>query len=50
MVHLALAWAIGQPSITSVLIGARGIEQVDQAFEAEAMGMSEELRGALTAL
>lgn len=50
MIHLALAWAIGQPGVTCVLIGARGIEQVDQAFEAEAMGLSEELRSTLNRL
>ena len=50
MLHLALAWAIGQPTITSVLIGARNIEQVDQAFEAESMGLSEEMRAALNQL
>jgi aryl-alcohol dehydrogenase-like predicted oxidoreductase len=50
MVHLALAWAISQPRITSVLIGARSPEQVEQAFEAEAMGMSPELRAELSNL
>ena len=50
MIHLALAWTIGQPGITCVLIGARGIDQVDQAFEAEAMGMDTELRAALSGL
>jgi aryl-alcohol dehydrogenase-like predicted oxidoreductase len=50
MLSLALAWAIGQPGITSVLIGARGTDQVDQAFEAESWGMSEELRSALNKL
>ena len=50
MIHLALAWTIGQPGITCVLIGARGVEQVDQAFEAEAMGLSEEARAHISAL
>lgn len=50
MLHLALAWAIGQPGITSVLIGARSTKHVDQAFEAEAMGLSPEVRAALNAL
>jgi aryl-alcohol dehydrogenase-like predicted oxidoreductase len=49
-IHLALAWTIGQPGITSVLVGARGTEQVDQAFEAESMGMSAELRSELSKL
>ncbi|MCP3696778.1 MAG: aldo/keto reductase [Planctomycetaceae bacterium] len=34
MVQLALAWTVAQPGITSVLIGARNTDQVDQAFEA----------------
>ncbi|MFN8491302.1 MAG: aldo/keto reductase [Caldilineaceae bacterium] len=44
MIHLALAWVIGQPGVTSVLIGSRGIDQVDQAFAAERMGLAPELR------
>ena len=48
MIELALAWTIGQPGITSVLIGARDIEQVDQAFAAEAAGLSDELRTELS--
>jgi 1-deoxyxylulose-5-phosphate synthase len=44
LAHLALAWVLGQPGITSVLIGARSPGQVDQAFEAMATGLSPELR------
>lgn len=47
MIQLALAWVIGQPGVTSVLIGSRGIDQVDQAFEAERMGLTPELRAEL---
>jgi len=50
MVQLALAWAIGQPGITTVLIGCRKLSHVDQAFEAEAMGLSGELRDRLNGL
>ncbi len=50
MAHLALAWVIGQPGVTTVLVGARNTAQVDQAFEAEALGLSPELRAALSAL
>jgi len=50
MIELALAWAIGQPDITSVFIGARDIYHVDQAFRAEVMGLSEELRAELNCL
>ena len=47
---LALAWAMTHPGITSVLIGARSPEQVDQALEAGALGMTPELRAELCAL
>jgi 1-deoxyxylulose-5-phosphate synthase len=44
MVQLAMAWVLGQPGITSTLIGCRNTTQVDQAFDAAAMGLSAELR------
>ncbi len=44
MIHLAMAWVLGQPGITSTLIGCRSPAQVDQAFDAAAIGMSAELR------
>ncbi|MEX1021457.1 MAG: aldo/keto reductase [Litorilinea sp.] len=47
---LALAWVIGQPNVTTVLIGARNNDQIDQAFTAEAMGLSQELRARLSNL
>lgn len=50
MLHMAMAWAIGQPGITCVLVGARSAEQVDQAFEAEALGLTPEVRSALNTL
>ena len=50
MVQLALAWVIGHPSVTSVLIGCRSLAHVDQAFEAEKMGLTTELRSRLSAL
>ena len=50
MINLALAWVVGQPGITSVLIGARSLEHVNQAFEAEQMGLAPELRHALNDL
>lgn len=37
MTQLALAWVLSKRDITSVLIGARNIDQVDQAFAAEAL-------------
>lgn len=50
MVQLALAWAIGQPGITSVLIGCRATSHVDQAFQAEEMGLTQEIRDRINAL
>lgn len=50
MVQLALAWVIGQPGVTSVLIGGRTPGQVDQAFAAEEAGLSPEMRQAISAL
>ena len=44
LVDLALAWALTQPDITSVLTGGRKPEHVDQAFEALEKGLSSELR------
>lgn len=50
MVQLALAWAISQPAITSVLIGARNENQVDQAFAAERLASSADMQPILTQL
>jgi aryl-alcohol dehydrogenase-like predicted oxidoreductase len=50
MIDLALAWVIGQPGVTSVLIGARHTGHIDQAFDAEKSGLSDELRDALNSL
>jgi len=44
MIQLALAWALNQANITSVLIGARKTAHVDQAFEAEHMEWYEPMR------
>ena len=50
MVQLALAWAIGQPGITSVLIGCRTKSHIDQAFQAEEMGLTQDIRDRINAL
>ncbi|CAL1517246.1 aldo/keto reductase [Chitinophaga sp. MM2321] len=39
-VHLALAWAMHQPGVTSVLVGGRNTAQLDQAFAAQAFNDS----------
>jgi 1-deoxyxylulose-5-phosphate synthase len=47
---LALAWTMNHPGITSVLIGARSPQQVDQALAADALRMPAEMRAELDAL
>jgi 1-deoxyxylulose-5-phosphate synthase len=49
MVQTALAWVLHQPNITSMLIGARNTDQVDQAFEAEQLDLDDSLREILDA-
>ncbi len=48
MINLALAWVIGQPGVTSMLIGCRTTAHVDQAFEAEQMGLAPALRAEMS--
>lgn len=48
MVSLALAWVLGNPSITSMLIGARQLGHVDQAIDALSIKLSPELRKELS--
>lgn len=47
MVSLALSWALTRPHISSVLIGARNMAQVDQAFDALAAGIDPDLGSGL---
>ena len=42
VVQLSLAWVMAQPTVTSVLIGARTPAQVDQAFDARDLTLSDE--------
>ena len=49
-VQLALRWVLEQPGITSMLIGARNTDQVDQAFDAEECDMPHEIIDQLSAL
>lgn len=39
MIQLALAWALTRTNVTSVLIGARNVAHVDQAFDALEMSL-----------
>jgi aryl-alcohol dehydrogenase-like predicted oxidoreductase len=50
MAQLALAWVLNRPGITSVLIGARNTDQVDQAFTAENLSRQSEIQTVLTKL
>ena len=43
MVGLALAWVLNQPGTTCTLIGARSLDHIDQAFDAKAAGLTDEL-------
>lgn len=49
-VQLALRWVLEQPGITSMLIGARKTDHVDQAFDAEACEITQEIIDELSAL
>ena len=50
MVQLALAWVLSRPNITSVLIGARTLAHIDQAFSAETLAASADIVAALNTL
>jgi 1-deoxyxylulose-5-phosphate synthase len=50
MVQLALAWVLNQKRVSSMLIGARNISQVDQVFEAQKLAQSDEFRNVLDQL
>lgn len=48
MIQLALAWTLAQPHVTSMLVGARTMAQVDQAFDAEQLALDSDVRELLT--
>lgn len=50
MIDLSLAWVLHRPDITSMLIGARSPSHVDQALNAERVGISDDLRTRLDEL
>jgi aryl-alcohol dehydrogenase-like predicted oxidoreductase len=50
MAQLALAWVLHQPGVTSVLIGGRKVEHIEQAFAAESMAYPAELQQKLNRL
>lgn len=49
MAHLALAWVLGRPGVSSVLVGGRAPAQIDQAIAAAA-GLPPDLAAALDGL
>jgi aryl-alcohol dehydrogenase (NADP+) len=48
MVRLAMAWTMGHPDITSVIVGARHTGHLDNAFEALALRADTSLRDEMT--
>jgi aryl-alcohol dehydrogenase-like predicted oxidoreductase len=50
LVQIAMAWVLSRANITTVLIGARNTNQVDQAFEAAEAGSDRELQKGLELL
>jgi 1-deoxyxylulose-5-phosphate synthase len=49
IVQLAQAWVMTHPSVTSVIIGPRTPEQIDEAITAHEMGLNPEVRAELSA-
>ena len=49
MVRLAMAWAMTHVDVTSVLVGARRTEHIDNALEAMHMGLEEGVRAEMSA-
>ena len=49
MVRLAMAWAMTHPDVTSVLVGTRKKDHIDNALEALQMGLAAELRAEMSA-
>lgn len=47
---LAVAWVAGHPAVTSVLLGARSVAQLDELLAADQVAMTPELRARIAAL
>ena len=47
---LAVAWVAAHPAVTSVLLGARSVAQLDELLAADAIAMTPKLRARLAAL
>jgi len=49
MVYLAMAWVLGHPDVTSVLVGARHTGHIENAIRARDEGISQALRDEISA-
>ena len=49
MVYLAMSWVLGNPDVTSVLVGARTIEHIDNAIRARDEGILSDLLNEMSA-
>ena len=49
MVRLAMAWAMSNPDVTAVLVGARSTDHIDNALAAFDMGLDPDLRAEMSA-
>jgi len=49
-VTLAVAWAAGNPAVTSPIIGARSVEQLRPSLDALGYGMTRDMRAEISAL
>ena len=47
---MAIAWVAAHPAVTSVLLGARNVEQLEPLLGAMAIPMDDQLRAAIGAL
>jgi aryl-alcohol dehydrogenase-like predicted oxidoreductase len=50
MAQVALAWLVNRPAVTSVILGARSVEQLDDNLGAVGVQLSEEERARLDAV
>jgi aryl-alcohol dehydrogenase-like predicted oxidoreductase len=47
---LAIAWVMSNPAVTSVLVGARNLEQLETALQSTAVEMTDELYERVSAI
>lgn len=49
-VSLAIAWVASHPAVTSPLLGARNLDQLNECLQADEIEMTQELREEISAL